>query len=416
MGRPPRPQPQYTAQCPVCRQRLQIGDIYPCPYVDNKIAQQIVRCVHGAKGCIWSGSVAELVRNSGAGHLKQCGYALYTCKLCKKKVVRNAMVQHQNDECKAQFMACPYARYGCKFECRMREMERHCQLHEFAHLKLKLEFLEHQFAIPEIVCLQGLSPQSHSSAAFFNANGQYYLTQKHKNKGKRKSKSAAHAAVVYQKNGGYALEFDDTQCVWQLRSLAFGVIAYAIPSAAAAAAVDASLPKQLTQCMGDHCVWNVYGKPGDAQSLRVDREVRIEAVQLTQKVMKKWSVARENNGVDAYETDTEEIHGEYEQHEAVEVDVYDGEGVVQPPVHHQPQLSVPSSVYGLIFGDDGVQEMKNYNVTRTLFGGIGAMALTGVTAYYFWSKFGRAQYPVPSISVLSQTKVTERMLLLPSFR
>merc|ERR1719361_819919 len=78
-------------QCPTCNRLLQIGDIFPAPYVDHKICQQIVRCIYYHKGCVWTGTFSELKHKEG--HLKHCGFTLYTCKHCKEKVMRNRMVQ-----------------------------------------------------------------------------------------------------------------------------------------------------------------------------------------------------------------------------------------------------------------------------------------------------------------------------------
>eukprot|EP01083_Nonionella_stella_P233620 822925_1 len=60
-----------SGQCPKCKRILQIGDIFPAPYVDQKMNEQIIHCVYQKKGCLWTGTISDLKRKNG--HLKQCG-------------------------------------------------------------------------------------------------------------------------------------------------------------------------------------------------------------------------------------------------------------------------------------------------------------------------------------------------------
>lgn len=390
---------QY-GQCPVCQSVLQIGDIFPAPYVDKKILTQIVRCLYHNKGCLWTGSITELSKKA-SGHLKQCGYSLFRCKYCKKKIVRNKMVQHQNDECKSNYMICPYSMYGCNFQCRIREMDKHCQLNELQHVKLKLDYLENQLFIPEIIKLKGMSAQ------YIEANGKYYLINKHK---KSHSKLRLNAScITYKKNGGYTLEFNHNECIWHLRSMYYGLIAYGIPKnanhhqpAVPQQADDLSM-KQLNTYMNDNCVWSVYTIYGDKQSLVIDENIRLQPIQLSQDVMKKWNLQQND------ETDTEEINGEFEQN-FFEQD-YDAEGVVNANnANHGAQekrVSLSNYCYQVIFGNESAFDLhdvkRQRNVTRRKLEIMGIMALTGVTVYYLWSKFGRSSHAMPAIHVLPPT-------------
>ncbi len=184
-----------TGQCPACQQILQVGDIFPAPYVDHKINEQIIRCCYFNKGCVWTGTVSDLKRKNG--HLKQCPFTLYKCKYCKQNIIRNQMVKHQNEECKSNFMLCPYYIYGCSFECRIREMEKHCQINELKHVKLKLDYLENQLFVPDIIKLNGMSGFNNQ---YIESNGKYYLSNKNNNNNNNTSSSKSARRKKRRKN------------------------------------------------------------------------------------------------------------------------------------------------------------------------------------------------------------------------
>ena len=353
-------------KCPACQQLLQIGDIFPAPYVDKKIREKIIRCLHFNKGCLWTGKVNELLKKSD-GHLKQCGYTISTCKYCKEKIVRNQMVKHQNDECKSNYMKCPYSMYGCNFECRIRDMEQHCHVNELKHVKLKLDYLENQLFVPEIVKIKGMTGFNNS---YIESNGKYYLINKQKKK-KHKYNLNELQPITYKKNGGYTLEFNQTECIWHLRSLYYGLIAYGMPKNIS---IDydkqnGMMVRQLNNFMNDNCVWSVYFKHGVKQSLIIDNNVKVESLQLSDGMMKKWNINDE--------TDTEEINGEFEQNFEIDNnnnnnnnDQYDREGMNNGPgnnnkygYHHGQE----SSWYSIVFGDDGSLVMKKKKLTVELF-------------------------------------------------
>ena len=317
-----------------------------------------------------------------------------TCKFCKQQIIRNEMVKHQNEECKAQFMLCPYSVYGCNFgvytlhhsltnnlstlqqhtECQIRDMEKHCRLNELQHIKMKLDYLENQLFVPEIIRLRGMKGLN---GAYIESNGKYYLMHK------QQRNSALHHAVVYKKNGGYTLEFKQNESIWHLKSPHFGLIAYGIPKNQSVSG------KQLSNFMNDNVVWSVYTKHGVKGSVVIDRNVCIEPLSLSEGVM-KWKEVME-------ETDTEEINGEFEhnhQMDAVQA-VFDGEGVVLNEgknAHHQKS----ESWYDLVFG---VEEKRKKRVTKTRMEMVGIMALTGITVYYLWSKFGKS-HSIQTIQIL----------------
>jgi len=385
-----------NGQCPTCNRLLQIGDIFPAPYVDHKISQQIVRCIYYHKGCLWTGTFSELKHKEG--HLKHCGFTLYSCKHCKEKVMRNRMVQHQNDECKANFMDCPYSIYGCTFKCRIREMEKHCEANELKHVQLKLDYLEHQLFVPEIISISGMSG---ANGHYVESNGNYYLKNQGQHRHHQRDLHGAHP-IEYSKNGGYTLEFNPRDSIWHLRSAYYGLIAYAVPKSPHSPAPHGphaqSAKSKLLHFMEDEIVWSVYHQHGVQESLRMDLAVRLEAVQLSDN-LSRWKIGAE--------TDTEEIHGEFEAVDEYENFVdhqqYD-EGVrnQEPHGHRGGRHEQQPSWYQIVFGDDSAfpdNPLKRRRVRTKRLEVLGMIALTGAAAYYLWSKFGRS-HPSPPVMVL----------------
>eukprot|EP01083_Nonionella_stella_P164047 541765_1 len=378
--------PRQFGQCPVCNRLLQIGDIFPAPYMDQKIAQQIIRCLYFHKGCVWTGTLSDLKRKDG--HLKHCGYTLYACKYCKEKIVRNQMVRHQNEECKSNYMLCPYYIYGCAFECRIREMEKHCKVNELKHVKLKLDYLENQLFVPEIIKLHGMTGFNNQ---YIESNGKYYLNNR-QHKHKHKHQVNALQPAKYTKSGGYTLEFNQTECIWHLRSMYYGLVAYGMPRKIHE--MNETV-KQLSHYMNSNCVWSVYFKRGEKNSLVLDENVVIESIPLSDGMM-KFRLS------DDMETDTEEINGEFEPNMNVMNAQYDGEGIV---AHKQNNNQEPPSWYNIIFGGESFAMNKKKNVTAKRLELVGVVVLAGIVVYYVWSKFAKS-HPVALIDVLHLKRKT----------
>merc|ERR1712228_826463 len=279
-------------------------------------------------------------------------------------------------------MACPYSIYGCNFECRIRDMENHCNLNELQHVKLKLNYLENQLFVPEIISLHGMKGFNDE---YIECNGKYLL---HHNK----QKQNALQPIVYRKNGGYTLEFNQNESMWFLRSSYFGLIAYGMPKQSVSG-------KQLCNFMNDSIVWSVYTEHGVKDSLIIDQNVWIEPLSLSDGML-KWNFNEE--------TDTEEINGELEHKQSYqEQQVFDVEGVVVVNENKNMMHRKNSSLYDFVFGVEEKQNKKR--VTKKRMEMVGIVALTGIAVYYLWTKFGKS-HPMPTVNVLQ----TRNGILTPS--
>merc|ERR1712150_54634 len=97
------------------------------------------------------------------------------------------------------------------------------------------------------------------------------------------------------------------------------------------------------------------------------------------------------------ETDTEEINGELEE---MHQSVIDGEGVVMAMDRDRRNSSWFDLVFGVVEDEEKIK--RKQRVTKKRMEMIGIVALTGITVYCLWSKFGKS-HPIPTLNVL-QTK------------
>lgn len=223
---------------------------------------------------------------------------------------------------------------------------------------MKLDYLEHQLFVPEIIAIEGMSGVN---GDYLGSNGRYYLTKKgNDHKSKRNLHAGDHMVepIVYTKNGGYTVQFNQRDSIWHLRSAYYGLIAYAVPKSFTKGYDNGqqhgfgnhSNEKQLVHFMDDHCVWNVYQQHGVKESLVTDYNVKLTSVQLADN-MSHWKIGAE--------TDTEEINGEFEPVHQYEnhVEQYD-EGVKNQGFNHRGHHEQQPSWYEIVFGDDLAPPMK----------------------------------------------------------
>ena len=170
------------------------------------------------------------------------------------------------------------------------------------------------------------------------------------------------------------MQFNRAESIWQLRSAQHGLLAYAVIAEHGGG-----------QSMQASASWHVCAPQGSQQA----SAVKLEAVQLSDGMLSmRWDADLRS------ETDTEQIHGEVEVPAPA---LMDEEGAVRRRVEHGGGYE--PSWYQVLFGDESVYAMRRKRVTAKRLEMVGIIALTGVTAYYLWSKFGRS-HPAPPVTVL----------------
>ena len=101
-------------QCPLCTNEPVNGTANGTfdKEFQRLVDEQIVNCSHNERGCSWVGRLSELTE-----HLEGCQYVLTTCSECEKKVCRNKLQQHLDEECQLRPHVCEYCNdYSSTFE------------------------------------------------------------------------------------------------------------------------------------------------------------------------------------------------------------------------------------------------------------------------------------------------------------
>eukprot|EP01084_Bolivina_argentea_P227766 384730_1 len=93
--------------------------------------------------------------------------------------------------------------------------------------------------------------------------------------------------ITYKKNGGYTLELNQNESIWQLKSLYYGLIAYGMPQCIKNRNNNNRSSQRLNDCLKD-CVWSIYFEAANKKSLIIDKNVKIEAIQLSDGMMNKY--------------------------------------------------------------------------------------------------------------------------------
>ena len=215
------------------------------------------------------------------------------------------------------------------------------------------------------------------------ANGQYYLNNLCKNrnnaKNGQKQLKLNKKLITYKKNGGYTLEFNQNECIWHLRSIYYGIIAYGMLN-------DKLLNNKY------NCVWNVYYKYGDKNSLVTDENVSISPMPLSKNMIKY-------KNKEEIDTDSQQIKGEFEH---IYHNDMNKEGFV---------MNEGSNAYwrNVIFGVS--DNRRNVQLMSKKLELIGMFALAGIGVYYLWSKF-KSNNVAPAVTVL-QSFQTKSGILIP---
>ena len=157
--------------------------LIPCPREckgeDTKVIQQLMRkdvkihlqndCPNRDDECEYCG-MKGTYENIKEGHDKICKKKILPCSNveCKKKVRREDMDTHVNDDCEYTTVPCKYENIGCSKRMIRKDIKEHEEDDDKAHLHMALDVLKDKQGTPMTFKLVNFTSKKDEDAIFYS--------------------------------------------------------------------------------------------------------------------------------------------------------------------------------------------------------------------------------------------------------